>query len=144
MLKVSRREAIITLGVIGATGCMPIRENPGATITATGIKIGVPADFSSIGSFKNANLDGNPAIIARVAKPQAAGITIGEIHLIARSTVCTHVGCGVSAPVNNELGCPCHGSLFNLETGAVIRGPAAKPLPTFKLEARSDGIYAVP
>ncbi len=123
---------------------MPVRDNPGETIAAAGIKIGTPADFSSIGSFKNANLDGNPAIIARIAKPQAAGISIGEIHLIARSTVCTHVGCGVSAPVNNELGCPCHGSVFDLETGAVKQGPAGKPLPAFKLEARSDGIYVIP
>jgi Rieske Fe-S protein len=143
-MNISRREAIIALGAIGATGCMPVRDNPGATIATAGTRIGVPADFPSIGSFKNANLDGNPAIIARIAKPQAAGISIGEIHLIARSTVCTHVGCGVSTPVNNELGCPCHGSVFDLETGVVKQGPANKPLPAFKLESRADGIYAIP
>ncbi len=143
-MKITRREALVTIGAIGATGCMPIRENPGASLAQAGIKVATLSEFPSVGSFKNLNLETNPAIIARVAKPQAAGISQGEIHLIARSTVCTHVGCGVSAPVNNQLGCPCHGSLFNLETGAVIQGPAAKPLPAFKLEARSDGIYVIP
>jgi Rieske Fe-S protein len=143
-MKISRREAIITLGAIGATGCMPIRENPGANLNKAGLKVATINEFPSVGSFKNLNLESNPAIIARVAKPQAVGISLGEIHLIARSTVCTHVGCGVSAPVNNQLGCPCHGSLFNLETGEVIQGPANKPLPAFKLEARSDGIYVIP
>ena len=143
-MNITRREAIVTLGAIGATGCMPVRENPGADLNKAGTKVANISDFPSLGSYKNVNLESNPAIIVRVAQPQAAGISIGETHLIARSTVCTHVGCGVSAPVNNQLGCPCHGSLFNLETGAVIQGPAAKPLPAFKLQARSDGIYVIP
>jgi Rieske Fe-S protein len=144
MTKLSRREALAVLGFVGATGCMPVRENPGSSIAAAGIRVGVAADFPSVGSFKNLDLAGNPAIVARVASPQKGGLSLGEVHLVALSTVCTHVGCGVGAPVKNELGCACHGSVFSLETGAVKQGPANKPLPMFKLEARGQEIFAVP
>ena len=144
MTKISRREALVVLGAIGATGCLPVRDNPGASLAQAGVKVGVLSDFPNVGSSRNLDLAGNPAIIARITKPQTGGLSVGDVHLIALSRVCTHVGCVVAAPVNNELGCPCHGSVFNLETGAVKQGPAAKPLPTFKLEARSDGIYAIP
>lgn len=144
MTKISRREALVLLGVVGASACMPVRENPGSSIQSAGIKIGVLADFASVGAFKNLDLAGNPAIVARVSSTQKGGLSIGDVHLVALSTVCTHVGCGVSAPVKNELGCPCHGSVFSLETGAVKQGPANKPLPMFKLEAREQEIFAVP
>lgn len=144
MTKISRREALVVLGAVTATGCLPVRDNPGENLAKTGVKVGVLSDFPNIGSNRNLELADTPAIIARVAKPQAGSISIGDIHLIALSKVCTHFGCVVTAPVNNELGCPCHGSVFSLETGAVKQGPANKPLPTFKLEARSDGIYAIP
>jgi Rieske Fe-S protein len=143
-MKLSRREALALLGLVGATGCMPIRDNPGASIGTAGIRIGTAADFPSVGSFKNLDLSGNPSIVARVASPQKGGLSLGEVHLVALSTVCTHAGCGVGAPVRNELGCACHGSVFSLETGAVKQGPANKPLPMFKLEARGQEIFAVP
>ena len=47
------------------------------------------------------------------------------------SDICTHAGCEVNytASAMNLL-CPCHGSLFSL-TGAVVRGPALRPLQTY-------------
>lgn len=49
----------------------------------------------------------------------------GEIA--AFSAICTHRGCTVEAG-GAQLPCPCHGSIFDAFTGAVIRGPATQPL----------------
>jgi Rieske Fe-S protein len=45
------------------------------------------------------------------------------------SAVCTHVGCIVSEVANGTIDCPCHGSEFKITTGAVVTGPAPRPLP---------------
>jgi Rieske Fe-S protein len=45
------------------------------------------------------------------------------------SAVCTHVGCLLSEVANGTIDCPCHGSEFRITTGAVVTGPAPRPLP---------------
>jgi Rieske Fe-S protein len=45
------------------------------------------------------------------------------------SAVCTHVGCIVSEVASGTIDCPCHGSEFKITTGAVVTGPAPRPLP---------------
>jgi Rieske Fe-S protein len=50
------------------------------------------------------------------------------------SAVCTHVGCVVSEVANGTIDCPCHGSEFKITTGAVVTGPAPRPLPKKKIK----------
>jgi Rieske Fe-S protein len=148
---VSRREVIKTIGVTGGamlsgaslTACAPT-ANPGEKIEKAGLKIAVLTDFPKPGSYKTFDAAGIPAMVVRTAVAQPDGISVNDINLLAFSRQCTHLGCTVNEPVNNELGCPCHGSLFNPQTGAVVRGPAGSPLPKIKLEVRTDGVYAVP
>lgn len=54
------------------------------------------------------------------------------------SSVCTHSGCAVDAPKNNQMYCPCHGSRFDATTGAVINGPATKPLPKYTVTKNGE------
>jgi Rieske Fe-S protein len=58
----------------------------------------------------------------------------------AFSATCTHQGCtvGVSGGV---LECPCHGSRFAAGTGAVLRGPATRPLPAVPVSVRNGEVY---
>ena len=51
-------------------------------------------------------------------------------HLYAFDDTCTHMGCSLA---NGELDattvtCGCHGSQFDVTSGAVLRGPAQRPV----------------
>jgi nitrite reductase/ring-hydroxylating ferredoxin subunit len=55
---------------------------------------------------------------------------------------CTHMGCMLSdGRLRNDLiQCPCHGSVFNVKTGRVVRGPAQEPEHTFEVRLQGDDI----
>jgi 3-phenylpropionate/trans-cinnamate dioxygenase ferredoxin component len=46
---------------------------------------------------------------------------------------CTHMGCKLSGGKieGDVVRCPCHGSMFNVRTGEVVRGPAKKSEPVY-------------
>ncbi len=52
----------------------------------------------------------------------------------AFSAVCTHVGCIMNKVGNGTIDCPCHGSEFKITNGAVVTGPAPRPLPEIKIK----------
>ena len=56
----------------------------------------------------------------------------------AISAVCTHLGCNVAREEGRGFACPCHGSAFD-ETGRVLNGPAAWPLPRYFLSLSRRG-----
>jgi Rieske Fe-S protein len=62
-----------------------------------------------------------------------------EVH--AFSAVCTHQGCTVDKVVDGTIDCPCHGSRFDANTGAVVSGPASRPLPSIPVVVRAGSIY---
>lgn len=66
----------------------------------------------------------------------------GNYHAIGN--VCTHMGCNLSEGtlIGEAVECPCHGSVFNIKTGAVEKGPASKPEPTYSLRVDGDEILA--
>lgn len=55
-------------------------------------------------------------------------IVKSDTKMIVFSNQCTHAGCRIASQNNGELQCPCHGSKFDLQSGKVLKGPAAKPL----------------
>ncbi len=59
----------------------------------------------------------------------------------AYSAICTHRQCTVSYSDNN-LACPCHGSVFDpTNGGAVVNGPATEPLPEIPVEVRNGEVF---
>jgi len=56
--------------------------------------------------------------------------------------VCTHVGCSLSEGELEEttVTCPCHGSQFDVTTGAVRRPPADEPVPAFPVRVEGEDI----
>jgi nitrite reductase/ring-hydroxylating ferredoxin subunit len=59
----------------------------------------------------------------------------------AVSGVCTHLECRLR-PSGTFLRCPCHGSTFEPD-GAVVRGPATRPLPTYAVRETPAGLEIV-
>jgi Rieske Fe-S protein len=64
----------------------------------------------------------------------------GDVH--AFSAVCTHQGCTVDTVAAGSIDCPCHGSSFDADTGAVISGPASRPLPPIAVVVRDGQVFS--
>lgn len=74
-------------------------------------------------------------IPAYVVQPEA-----GEFR--GFSAVCTHAGCTVAFVQSAEqFQCPCHGSIYSAATGAVLGGPAPRPLPPIGIELSGGELY---
>ena len=121
-----RRRALCHLGVgvVGIVGCA-----------------GLPTYTAAI-QQKNLRLDGTEIEAAltergaiRIRAPGASADIVlmrdADGVLSALSMTCSHLGCQVR-PGGDFLVCPCHGSTFN-RRGAVVRGPAQKPLQTYEV-----------
>ena len=59
------------------------------------------------------------------------------------SAVCTHVGCILSKVADGTIDCPCHGSEFKITNGAVVTGPAPRPLPTKQVKIEDGQVFLI-
>lgn len=63
---------------------------------------------------------------------------------IARSAVCTHLGCTVQTQlVDDKIYCSCHASYFDLESGNPLSGPAEDPLAQEPIVIEGNTVYMV-
>ena len=86
-----------------------------------------PADLEE-GDLQAFNVDGEKVAVAKV-----------EGKLYAFGDECTHEGCLLSTGdlSGTSVECPCHGSQFDVTTGAVLEGPAEEPVPSY--DVREEG-----
>lgn len=89
-----------------------------ARANGSSVPLAAVADIPVGGAVSAKDASGNPLIVSRPDR--------GTV--VAFSAICTHMGCTV-APHGGELLCPCHGSTYDLATGANTGGPAPSPLP---------------
>ena len=63
--------------------------------------------------------------------------------VFAMEDTCGHAGCPLSSGRldGSTIVCPCHGSTYRLEDGAVIHGPSPFPQPTFEVRLRDGRIH---
>lgn len=69
----------------------------------------------------------------------AATALCGCGGFLALSATCTHAGCTVRFDGVDRFKCPCHGSSFSTD-GAVVNGPAARPLDDFAVAVNGDDL----
>jgi Rieske Fe-S protein len=110
-----------------ATSGTPATSSSGAA----GQPLAKLADVPVGGALAVKGADGKPVIVAQPSK--------GEV--VAFSAICTHQGCTV-APRGDVLACPCHGSRYALDTGAVVNGPAPRPLAKIAVTVRNGEVVS--
>jgi thiosulfate dehydrogenase [quinone] large subunit len=92
------------------------------------VPVGGAAAFTDPGT-------GAPALVIQ----QTAG------DFVAFDAVCPHAGCTVAYTRSAKIiTCPCHGSEFDAESGAVIRGPATRGLTPISVVKGANGDLYVP
>jgi 3-phenylpropionate/trans-cinnamate dioxygenase ferredoxin subunit len=64
----------------------------------------------------------------------------GQVY--AFDDTCTHLGCSLAAGEleGTTVECPCHGSQFDVTTGAVLRGPAQRPVRSRKVQVDGEDL----
>ncbi len=71
-------------------------------------------------------------------------VTVARVNgkLFAFDGLCPHEGCPLSSGLltGNVLMCQCHGSQFDVTTGAVLRGPATKALAMHEVHEQDTKI----
>ncbi len=71
-------------------------------------------------------------------------------QLLAIGNQCTHQCAGLDEGVVKVAGsvktvtCPAHGSMFNVETGRVMRPPATRPVPVYDVKVEGGRVYVRP
>jgi len=112
------------------TAAPPAAEPSTATAASADAPTGTPlaavADVESAGSLIVNGADG-PVLLA-----SANGTVVGH------TAVCTHQQCTIAASGS----CPCHGSRFNITTGAVENGPAQRPLDEIAVTVSAGQVFA--
>ena len=91
----------------------------------TGTPLAAVADVESAGSLIVNGADG-PVLLA-----SANGTVVGH------TAICTHQQCTIAASGS----CPCHGSKFDITTGAVQNGPAQRPLDEIAVTVSGGQVY---
>jgi len=124
----SDRQANSTSPSSPPTTSSPTSRPPGTRLgPATAVPVGGAASFQDPSS-------GDPSL---VIQPTAG-------RFLAFDAVCPHAGCVVQYDQGQDaFVCPCHGSTFNGQTGAVEGGPAPTGLRRITVSRASDGqLYA--
>ena len=144
----TRRGVLAGVGLVGLAGAITACGASGSSSAAAadpatstgggGATSAAAAPAASTGSAPSSSPVGGGKIFATqlvvVTQPTAGAFK-------AFSAVCTHMGCTVNQIANGRIDCPCHGSEYSITDGAVLAGPAPKPLPSKTIKVTGDSIF---
>ena len=113
----------------GASGPGPTTTAPASSVPSTTAPAGTPIGLASqvsvggAASFTDPKT-GDPGLVLQVAKGR----------FVAYDAICPHAGCTVGYSSGAKLiVCPCHGSEFDPNTGAVVSPPAPHGLTSIQV-----------
>ncbi|MEE4492786.1 Rieske (2Fe-2S) protein [Streptomyces sp. BE230] len=135
------RRTVVT--AVGAVSVAAVLTACGGSQEAAGSGVVKQADDGGDGG-------GGPVLAKTADIPEGGGKIFTEQGVVvtqpaagefkAFSSKCTHAGCAVSSVSDGAINCPCHGSKFDVATGAVKTGPATTPLPAAAITVEGDSI----
>lgn len=97
------------------------------------------ADFVSVANVADIGDNEMAAFDVSDVKVSIANVS-GTFY--AFDDVCTHQQCSLAEGEleSTTVTCPCHGSQFDVVTGAVLNPPAVEPVKTYPLRVEGDQI----
>jgi nitrite reductase/ring-hydroxylating ferredoxin subunit len=101
-------------------------------ITLAKVKVASKSEIEE-GTLKKVDVNGEEVALFNVG---------GEIY--ATTNICTHEQCELDENHlmhGEEVECTCHGSRYNVKTGANTLPPSAEPLKTFKVIVEGDEVF---
>ncbi len=122
-------------GASSASGPRPTTTVPGSTTPTTAAPAGTPIGLASqvpVGGSANFTdpKTGDPGLVLQPAKGR----------FVAYNAICPHAGCTVGySSAANLIVCPCHGSEFDPNTGAVVSPPASHGLSSIQVAVDTNG-----
>ena len=120
----------------GIAGSQPAQPASSSAAAPAGSGSGAAAASAALASTSDVPVGGGKILADKkivLTQPKS-----GEFH--GFSAVCTHAGCTVGSVSGGTINCPCHGSRFNISTGAVVNGPASSPLPAVNIKVQGTSI----
>ena len=165
----TRRGMLAGVGLVGLAGAITACSSGGSSMsaavadpatssgmgasTATSAAASASASSASSASSAAGGMGGTAAgaLTATSAIPVGGGkIFAAQTTVVTQpsagefkvfSAVCTHMGCIVNQIADGRIDCPCHGSEYSITDGAVLAGPAPKPLPAKPFKVTGDSIF---
>lgn len=135
------RRRVLTGGatLAAATGLAACGGSDGGSDGGSGATSSAPAGGSSAPAAGGSGSGGGGGATVQTSQVPVGGGYVDEGAKVvvtqptqgqfkAFTAVCTHEQCLVDQVAAGKIECPCHGSVFNAETGAVEKGPAEAPL----------------
>jgi nitrite reductase/ring-hydroxylating ferredoxin subunit len=94
-----------------------------------------PLNAIRVGELRAFDVQGNPVAIANV-----------DGRYFAFDDTCTHAGCSLAdgSLDGTVVTCECHGSQFDVTSGAVLEGPAEEPVASHRVEVEGEDLFVEP
>ncbi|SDT62422.1 Rieske (2Fe-2S) protein [Actinoplanes derwentensis] len=147
----SRRVVLMGAGAIGATAALAACGTDSSGTNPNGSDFAAePAPAGSEGAEGGSTGGGSTGtvLVAASKVDVGGGVILDELVVTqpaegtfkAFSNVCTHQGCKVTEIKDSSIICKCHNSLFSVEDGSVVSGPAKSPLAETTVSVDGDNI----
>ena len=142
---ISRRSTLSGLGVsvVGGIAGFFVARNSGAAKAKS--------SSTAANGYGSPAAGGGTLLVPVSQIPAGGGVILDKQKIVLTSgpggtvngfsAVCTHQGCTVNEVGGGAISCPCHGSKFDAQTGAVVAGPAPSPLPRIAVTVRGNDVF---